>query len=100
MEAGGELQFSKKYLKVSGLPSLLPDTIEIDISKLDIGDSVKVGDIVPGEGIEILDPPTVRIVAIATAKVAERVEEKEAEELLEEKIEGPEKEDNSKGIAK
>ncbi len=94
MEAGGELQFSKKYLKVSGLPSLLPDTIEIDIGKLDIGDSVKVGEVVLEEGIEILDPTTVRIVAVTAARAVQEVEEEKVEELPEEKGEEPEKEDS------
>lgn len=96
MEAGGELQFSKKYLKVSSLPSLLPDSIEVDISNLEIGDSIKVGDVALAEGIEILDPPTVRVVAVTAAKAVQEVEEEEVEELLEEKGEEPEKED-SKG---
>jgi len=96
IEAGGILQFSKRHLKVSGLPSLLPDTIEIDISNLDIGDSVKVGDVAPGKGVETLDPPTVRIVAVAVARAVQEVEEEEVEELPEEKGEEPEKED-SKG---
>jgi large subunit ribosomal protein L25 len=99
MEAGGEMQFSKKHLKVSGLPSLLPDTIEINISKLDIGDSIKVEDVVLGEGIEILEPTTVRIVAVTAAKAAQKVKEEEVEELSEEKGEEPEKQD-SKGISK
>jgi ribosomal protein L25, Ctc-form len=93
MEAGGILQFSKRYLKASGLPSLLPDTIEIDISKLDIGDSVKVEDVTLGEGIEILDPPTVRIVAVAVARAVQEIEEEEVGELPGEKGEEQEKED-------
>ena len=94
IEAGGILQFSKRHLKVSGLPSLLPDTIEIDISRLEIGDSVKVGDVVLEEEIEVLDPPNVRIVAVAAARAVQEVEEGEIEELPEEKSEEPEKEDS------
>ncbi|GAI63093.1 unnamed protein product [marine sediment metagenome] len=77
----------KRNLKVSSLPSLIPDTIEVDVSELDIGDLVKVGDVVLGEGIEILDPPAVGIVAVAVTKVTIEIEEEEAEELPEEESE-------------
>lgn len=84
IEAGGDLQFSKRTVKLSSLPSLLPDFIEVDISKLDIGDSIKVGDITLEEGIEILDPPDVMIVAVIFTRITEvEVAEEEVEELPE-----------------
>ncbi|MCK4534945.1 MAG: 50S ribosomal protein L25, partial [Syntrophobacterales bacterium] len=42
IEEGGELQQLKRVLKVSGLPSDLPESLEVDISGLNIGDSIKV----------------------------------------------------------
>lgn len=84
IEAGGDLQFSKRNLRLSALPSLLPDFIEVDISELEIGDSVKVGDVVLGEEIEILDPANVMIVAVVVTRIAEvEVAEEEVEELPE-----------------
>ena len=44
-EGGGELQQLKRDVKVSGLPSDLPESVEIDISHLNIGDSIKVKEI-------------------------------------------------------
>jgi len=85
IEEGGDLQFSKRNLKVAALPSLIPDLIEVDISKLNIGDSVKVADVVLGEDIEILDPADVIIAAIAFTRVAVEVGEERPEgELPEE----------------
>ena len=84
LEAGGDLQFSKRSLRLSSLPSLLPDFIEVDISELEIGDSVKVGDIVLGEGIEILDPSNVMIAAVVATRVAAATVAEEVEELPEE----------------
>lgn len=94
IEAGGDLQISKRNLKVSSLPSLLPDFINVDISELDIGDSIKVGDIVLEEGIEILDPPNVMIVAVVATRIAvlEVEEEEAAEETPDEEREEAEEE--------
>lgn len=83
IEAGGDLQFSKRNLRLSALPSLFPDFIEVDISELEIGDSVKVGDVVLGEGIEILDPSNVMIAAVVVTRVAVVEVAEEVEELPE-----------------
>ena len=40
--AGGSLRFPKRKLKIKALPADLPDTIDADISKLEIGDNVFV----------------------------------------------------------
>ncbi|MDO9527599.1 MAG: 50S ribosomal protein L25/general stress protein Ctc [Syntrophales bacterium] len=99
IEEGGDLQFSKRNLKVSALPSSIPDLIEVDISNLNIGDSVKVEDVVLGEDIEILDPPDVMIVAVVAERVAVlEVEEEEAEGELPEK--GGEDSESEEGQSK
>lgn len=85
IEEGGDLQFSKRNLKVAALPSLIPDFIEVDISNLNIGDSVKVEDLVLGEDIEILDPTDVMIAAVVVTRIAAGVEEEKPEGELPEK---------------
>jgi len=70
VQNGGELQHLKRDLKVSCLPSVLPDFIEIDVTGLDIGDSVKVQDIRVPEGITVLDPGDVGVVIVAVMKVS------------------------------
>lgn len=82
IEEGGDLQFSKRTLKVAALPSSIPDLIEVDISNLNIGDSVKVENVVLGEDIEILDPSDVMIAAVAVTRVTVEVEEEKPEEEL------------------
>ena len=67
---GGELQHLKRDLKVSCLPSILPDFIEIDVTGLDIGDSIKVQDIPVQEGISVLDPGDVGVAMVAMVKVS------------------------------
>ncbi len=70
VQNGGELQHLKRDLKVSCLPSVLPDFIEIDVTGLDIGDSIKVQDIRVPEGITVLDPGDVGVAMVAVVKVS------------------------------
>ena len=70
VQNGGELQHLKRDLKVSCLPSALPEFIDIDVSGLDIGNSIKVQDIKVPEGIEVLDPGDVGVAIVAFVKVS------------------------------
>jgi large subunit ribosomal protein L25 len=62
---GGKLQLKLRTIKVKALPKNLPDNIEVDISNLELGKSIKVGD-VKVEGVEILNSP---LVTIATVEI-------------------------------
>jgi large subunit ribosomal protein L25 len=79
VERGGLLQQLKRDLKISGLPSALPESVELDVSGLDIGASVNVGDIVLGDGINILDGRDVAVASLISKRVAV-MEEEAAEE--------------------
>lgn len=67
---GGELQHLKRDLKVTCLPGDLPDFIDLDVSGLDIGHSIKVQDIAVPEGITVLDPGDVGVAMVAVVKVS------------------------------
>ena len=67
---GGELQHLKRDLKICCLPSVLPNFIEIDVTGLEIGDSIKVQDIRVPEGIAVLDPGDVGVAMVAIVKVS------------------------------
>jgi len=90
VENGGEMQHLKRDVKVSGLPSDLPESIEIDISFLGIGDSVKVGDLTVKEGIQLLDNDDVAILAVVPTRVSMTAEVAGAEEVEEEGAEDAE----------
>ncbi|MCK9275970.1 MAG: 50S ribosomal protein L25 [Syntrophales bacterium] len=83
VESGGELQILKREVKVSGLPGILPEMIELDVSGLNIGDTIKVGDISLGREITVLDGEDVALVTVAKTRSALPVEE-EAEAGVEE----------------
>lgn len=93
VQNGGELQHLKRDLKVSCLPSALPEFIDIDVSGLDIGNSIKVQDIKVPEGIEVLDPGDVGVAIVAFVKVSvpqPEAAEGEAEAPVEGKEAAPE----------
>ncbi|WP_158858200.1 50S ribosomal protein L25/general stress protein Ctc [Lunatibacter salilacus] len=60
---GGKLEVKARTLSVKGLATDLPDSITVDISKLDLGKSAKVSDL-KAENFEILTSPNVTIATI------------------------------------
>jgi len=84
VEIGGILQIIRRELEVQCLPLNVPDSIEIDITDLDIGDSIHVGDISRQNDVEFLDDENFTVVTIVSPKVEEEAEaEEEAEEEAE-----------------
>lgn len=77
VENGGELQHIKREVKVSCLPVNLPDHIDVDVSALDIGDSIKVKELKLAEEITVLDPPDAAVAAVAVIKVIKATPEEE-----------------------
>ena len=69
VENGGELQHIKRDIKVLCLPSDLPDHIDVDITPIEIGHSIKVKDIQLPENLTHLDPPEAAVVSVAAVKV-------------------------------
>lgn len=73
VKKGGKLVLKMRKLKVRGIADKLPDTIEIDITKLDIGDSVAVGDITV-EGATLLNAKNVSVVSVTTTRAVAAAE--------------------------
>ena len=63
--AGGKMITKLRKITVKALPKDMPDYISVDISKLGLGKSVKVGEITP-ENYEILNSP---LNSIATVEI-------------------------------
>ena len=76
VRAGGQLLTKLRKLKISALPKDLPDSVEIKIDELNIGDSVRVRDI-KINGVEFLDSPNNVITAVKTTRLV--VEETKVE---------------------
>ena len=65
---GGTLRTKMRMLKISALPKDLPDSFEIKIDDLNIGDSVYVRDM-KAPGVEFLDVPNNAITAVKITRV-------------------------------
>jgi len=90
IQQGGKLQINLRRLKVKALAKDLPDAINVDVTELGIGNSVKVGEIEAGE-IELLDTKSNVVVAVNVTRLAKAAEE-ESEEVEGEEVEGGESE--------
>jgi large subunit ribosomal protein L25 len=75
--AGGKLKTILRKLSVRAVPGQFPESIELDITGLRIGKSIRVSD-VPAEGFEILNADTAVIVTVKKARGA--VDDSEDEE--------------------
>lgn len=69
IKAGGKLKQNMRKLKVKALAEHLPDTIEIDITKLGIGDGYKVEEL-ERANLEFLDNKSNLIVGIISQRAA------------------------------
>ena len=65
---GGKLIKKMRKLKVKGLMKDLPDDIELNMEKLEIGDSVKVGDM-QIKGLTFMENPSTVIAMVRTTRV-------------------------------
>jgi large subunit ribosomal protein L25 len=85
VQEGGILQQVSRQLRVRCMPRDIPEGIEIDISELEIGNSIHVRDIPLKEGMKIIAEPDFTVLTISAPMVEEKpevvVEEKPEEEV-------------------
>jgi len=79
-KAGGVLSQVSREIRVEALPMEIPDRIELDVSAMEIGDSLRLSDLTTQEGVTYLDDPET---VLATVTVPTKVEEPEPEEVEE-----------------
>jgi len=87
VKEGGILQHIRRELTVSCLPDKIVEQLEVDVSELDIGEAVHIGDIQLPEGIKALDDESLTVAVVVAPTL------KEEEEELEEELEGEEAEE-------
>ncbi len=76
---GGKLKMVLRTLSVRALPNEMPESIELNITNLRIGKSIRVSDVVPA-GYEILNADTAVIVTVKKARGAMLIDEDDDEE--------------------
>ncbi len=62
---GGVLEHVLHKIKVRALPKNLPEVITVDVSALEIGQSIHIGDLKAPEGVEILGDKHISVIAVA-----------------------------------
>ena len=95
VENGGMLNIVRRELELLCLPGDIPETIEIDVTDLDIGDSIHTEDIQLGENIELSEDANYTVVTVLSPKLEEEVAEEEEAEIEE----GEAEEDGEAGEA-
>lgn len=88
VRGGGKLLVAVRRIKIKTTPEHLVDSLTLDISELELGQSIRVRDLDPMEGVEIMNPggqpiATVEVPrALRSAATAEKkVAEKEAKKV-------------------
>jgi large subunit ribosomal protein L25 len=86
-KAGGVLSQVAREIRVEALPLEVPEHIELDVSAMEIGDTLRISDLQASEGATYLDDPET---VLATVTMPTKVEEPEVEEVEGEELEGEE----------
>ncbi|MDJ0923930.1 MAG: 50S ribosomal protein L25 [Acidimicrobiia bacterium] len=83
-EDGGFVEAISNTVNISALPTAIPSSIVVEIDDMATGDTLKVSDLPPIEGVEYLDDEDRPLVTV----LLPRVEEEPVEELVEYDEEG------------
>ena len=84
---GGMLSRNKRKIRIKAIPSNLPDSIDIDISSMELGDKVTMADI-QSDKYEILHPENTVVCQVRTSRASMIIEEPVLEVEGEEGAEG------------
>jgi large subunit ribosomal protein L25 len=99
VKSGGILEHVLFKLRVRALPKDLPEVLTVDVSHLEIGQAIHIGDIKPPAGAEILGDKHISVIAVAApiteaqeaaAEAAAAATPGEVEMIKEKKEEGEE----------
>ena len=99
VKEGGVMSQVVREINVEALPMEIPDRIELDVSGMKIGDTLRLADLIPQEGVTYLDD--LEETVLATVTMPTLIVEPEDEEVTElpEGVEVPEGEEAPEGAA-
>jgi large subunit ribosomal protein L25 len=81
---GGILDHALRDLEVQCLPDAIPEEFTVEVSELEVGQSIHVRDLTIPEGVELLSDLSLPVVSVVAPAVEEEVPEEEPEEGAEE----------------
>ena len=94
---GGVLSQVNREVTVQALPMEIPEHLELDVSRMAIGDTLRLADLPPHEGVEYLDDPEETV--LATVTMPTRIIEPEPEEVEGEELEEGELPEGEEAVA-
>jgi len=71
VENGGILDHPLREVEIECLPRAIPDSVEVDVSSLDVGDSIHVRDLALPEGATMLSDPDLAVASVVLPKAEE-----------------------------
>ena len=79
---GGSLQLVRNELEVLCLPTEVPQNIDIEVTALEIGDTIHIEEVVAPEGVELVHDVNFTVITLSLIKVeVEPVDEDELEDV-------------------
>lgn len=66
---GGVVQIQSTFIEIESFPDRIPATIPVDISELDIGNSLHIGDLKLPDGVVLISSANELLVSVVTPKV-------------------------------
>ena len=83
---GGVLSQVTREINVEALPLEIPERIEVDVTAMEMGDTLRLADVAAQDGVKFLDDPDETVIATVTVPT-QIVEPEPEEEELEEGLE-------------
>ena len=81
---GGILDHGIREVMISTTPAMIPESLEVDVTRLMVGDSIRVSDMVEQyPDIEFIDDGNIQVAHVSIPKKLEVAEDLEAEEAAE-----------------
>ncbi|MDA8163198.1 MAG: 50S ribosomal protein L25 [Desulfobacteraceae bacterium] len=76
----GILEVIKRTVRVSCLPMSIPKEIQVDVSKLGLGEAIHASDLVAPQGVKIIEDPKTTLITIVGAGTEEKQAEAQEKE--------------------
>jgi len=72
---GGIVQTQSTFIEIESFPDKIPGSIIVDVSHLEIGDSIHVGDIELPDGLVLISATNELLISVVTPRIHEGIEE-------------------------
>lgn len=75
IKAGGKLIQSMRKVKIKAMPDQLVDELIADISEVELGDAIRVRDLVLADGLEVMTEPSIPVASVEVPRVLKTADE-------------------------